>query len=167
MSAARLIAAMDAAAALIRAGWLAVAPDGVTRAYTPPINLTPDAAPQLAGRQVFVFGTWSVREQLTREAQLREYRIRPLLVEQYADGPDDPPTAWVDERVRFFEQQVFDPLADPGLKLIDGMTPDWETNPATVDEWCSLDVLLHHKTVWAYATITFVEETTNAGVPAI
>jgi len=164
MADARIIQAADAAVALILAGWTGRgADDGAERVYAPTINLSGDDAPRLAGRHVYVFpGPYSA-EQLDRADQWRRHSLRALVVERYADA-GDPTRAWVDERVNFVEQRVFNPLANQSLKLVGQMTPDPEF-VATIDELCDRAILQEHKTFWSYATFGFVEPTDLTGDP--
>lgn len=161
---ARVLDACDAAVALIAAAWSPPAPSAVTRVYAPPVNLTEDADPPLAGRQVFVFPGPYDAAQLDRAGQWRTYTLRVLVVERYTAGAGPVPAAWLDERVRFAQDAVFNRLADQSLKLVGQMTPDPET-PAAVDVLYDPDVLLQHKTFWSVMTFTFVEPTDLTGAP--
>lgn len=162
MADARIIQAADAAVALILAGWTGRgADDGAERVYAPPIHLSGDEAPPLAGRRVYVFpGPYSA-EQLDRADQWRRYTLRVLAVERYPDA-GDPPTGWVDTRVNFVEAKVFNALANQSLKLTGQMTPDPEFT-ATIDELCDREILIQHKTFWSYMTFGFVEPTDLTG----
>jgi hypothetical protein len=89
-------------------------------------------------------------------------RSRCLAVERYTDGPGLPPDAWMDERVRWFEQQVFNVLANQSLVLTGELTPD-ETEAATIDVLYDADVYRQHKTFWTVATFHFVESSDLTG----
>lgn len=164
MADARIIQAADAAVALILAGWTGRgADDGAERVYAPRVHLSGDEAPALAGRHVYVFPFPYSAEQLDRGSQWRRYSLRVLIVEQYKSA-GDPPTSWIDERVYFVEQKVFNPLANESLKLIESMSADLDA-VSTLDEVCDRETLIQHKTFWSYATFPFAEPTDLAGVP--
>jgi hypothetical protein len=149
---------------LILAGWTGRgADDDAERVYAPPISLSGDELPLLAGRHVYVFPFPYSAEILTREAQWRRYSLRVLAVERYP-GAGDPPRLWLDERLYWFEQVVFNPLADQSLKLMTEFSPDLDA-VATVDEVYARDTLIEHKTFWSYATFPFAEPTDLAGAP--
>lgn len=164
--AARILEACDAAAALIEAGWPDRGDaDGAARVYAPPVGLTADAETRLTGRRVFVFPGPYTAEQLDRESQWRRYTVRVLAVEQYAgDLADDagPPREWVDERVTWFADTVFDPLANQSLVLVGEMIPAPDEQ-AVIDVLYDADFLLQHKAFWSVATFVFAEPTDLAG----
>jgi hypothetical protein len=162
VSAARVLDLADAAVAKVLEGWAAAGPDGAARAYAPPVNLTDDAKPVHRGRRLYVFpGPYSA-EQMDRADQWRRFTVRALAVERYTDGPGLPPDAWMDERVRWFEQQVFNVLANQSLVLTGELTPD-ETEAATIDVLYDADVYRQHKTFWTVATFHFVESSDLTG----
>lgn len=164
MPSSRILLAADAAVTLIQDGWSAMGgSDSVERVYAPPIPLSGDELPLLAGRHVYVFPFPYSAEQLDRADQWRRYSLRVLVVERCTDA-GDPPRAWVDSRVLFVEKFVFNPLANQSLKLLDNMTPDPDF-VASLDEVADRETLIQHKTFWSYATFGFVEPTDLTGEP--
>ena len=165
---ARIIAACDAAAALILAGWEASdSPpgglDGVERDWIPEIGLTEDAETPHRGRRLYVIPAEDAysADLITRDDQERKYKFRVLMVEQYAPEEGDalmPSRAWTDERVNFFEQRVFNVLANQSTVLLDEMVPALEET-ASVQMILDRDVLLQHKTFWAWAEFPYMEDT--------
>ena len=167
MANARILQACDAAVALILAGWKASSSppgddDAVTRVYAPSISFTLDSPPPIVGRQVFVFPGPYQATTFTRADQLRDYKIRVLIVEQYSEAEGDPPEAWVDVRVNFCEQMIFNPLVNPALNLIDEMFPALEEQ-AVVDLLYHDDKLLKDKVFWSVMTFPFQEDTLQTG----
>lgn len=169
MPLARILQACDAAVGLIVANWNKSATpmdteegDGVTRVYAPPISFTPDSPPQIAGRQVFVFPGPYDAANFTRVDQLRDYKIRVLVVEQYTADTDGPPTAWIDDRVSFCEQLIFNPFANSELVLFDQCFPALE-DQATVDVLYDAKQLLENKAFWCEMSFPFQEDTLQDG----
>lgn len=164
---ARLLQLCDAAAALILTGWNASATpatgdDAVQRVWSPTISFTPDSPEPISGRQVFAFPGQYAATNLTRSEQLRDYRFRVLVVEQYSDAEGDPPKEWIDARVNFCEQVVFNPLVNPALFLLDSFFPALEEQ-ATVDVLVDSDMLQQNKAFWSLMTFPFQEATTWIG----
>lgn len=134
---AQVIQVADACAAAIRAAWDAsvdhaplAAPDGVERVYETPIA-DPEFLEAFAGRQVWVFPVEYGRTAMSRSQDNRRPVICVIVAERYADGPAPVPTEWLDERVAFVEEVVFNRLADPRKPTIfAGLTP--EEDGATV-----------------------------------
>ncbi len=167
MANARALLLCDEVAALILAGWNASATppasiDGVQRAYSPTISFTPDSAPQIEGRQVYVFPMPYTATPQTRETQLRDYLVKVLVVEQYSAAEGDPPTAWIDERVNFCEQVVFNPLMNPQLVIASQWFPPLETE-GTVDVLYDQPALQENKAFWSVMTLPFQEQTLWTG----
>lgn len=162
MANARILLACDAAVETIDAAWTDKGKcDGVQRVYAPPINLTEDAEPVHTGRQVYVFPGPYTTTLYTRGDQWRGYTLRALMVERYVDA-GDVPDEWIDERVSFFEQGVFNLLANQGLTLIDEMAPALDET-ATIDLLYDVDMLLKLKTFWCLATFPYAEDTDLTG----
>jgi hypothetical protein len=162
---ARILAACDAAAALILAGWDdRGADDAVTRDWIPEINLTEDAEPVHVGRRLYVIPAPDAytADLITRNDQQRNYKFRVLMVERYLPADENAATTpsrdWIDERVNFFEQRVFNVLANQGTVLLDELVPAIEET-ATVQVILDRDVLLQHRTFWAWAEFPYVEDT--------
>jgi hypothetical protein len=162
---ARILAACDAAAALILAGWDdRGADDTVTRDWIPEINLTEDAEPVHVGRRLYVIPAPDAytADLITRNDQQRNYKFRVLMVERYLPADENAATTpsrdWIDERVNFFEQRVFNVLANQGTVLLDELVPAIEET-ATVQVILDRDVLLQHRTFWAWAEFPYVEDT--------
>lgn len=168
MADARILAAADAAVALILAGWEAwdtppSGSDAVQFGGAPTISFTPDIPPQIAGRQVYVFIGQSGTTNFTRGDRLWEGRIQVLVVEQYSAAEGDPPNAWLRERLNFCDAVIFRPLTNPSLLLVDEMFPALEEQ-ATVDIPYDRDALRGgDKAFWSVMTFPFQEDTDLSG----
>lgn len=172
MADARILAVCDAAAALILANWTdRAAADGCARSWIPEINLTEDVdeSELLNGRQVYVIPAPDAysADLITRNDQQRNYKFRVLVVERYIpeseEDPKTPPNSWVDERVTWFQNTIFNPLANQTeCVLLDEVVPALEEN-ASVQVIVDRDVLLQHKAFWAWAEFPFVEDTDTRG----
>lgn len=163
---ARILSVCDAAKALILSAWGddITAADGVTRTWIPEINLTEDATPVHCGRQLYVIPAPDAysADLITRNDQQRNYKFRVLMVERYVpaddESPKTPPDSWIDERVTFYQNTVFNPLANQSTVLLDEVVPALDET-ATVQVLVNQDVLLQHKTFWAWAEFPYVEDT--------
>lgn len=167
MADARILAAADAAVALILSGWEAwdTPPgddDAVQFAMAPTISFTLDAPPQIAGRQVYVFPGPYGTTNFTRTDQLWEGRLRVLVAEQYSAAEDGPPDSWLRTRLNFCSQVIFAPLVNPSLQLVDEMFPALEEQ-ATVDTLYDVDAVLRDKAFWSVMTFPFQEDTDLSG----
>lgn len=167
---ARIIAVCDGAVALINSVWTDKgAQDGVQRAWIPDINLTEDAEPVHTGKQLYVIPAPDAysADLITRNDQQRNYKFRVLYVFRYVpeneEAPKTPPDSWVDEQVSFFQDTVFNPLANQTeTVLLDEVVPSLEET-ATVQVIVDRDVLLQHKTFWAWAEFPYCEDTDTQG----
>lgn len=90
---------------VVRAAWQPAAPDLVERLYEAPI----DTSKKGAGRRVYLFPTTYSSEPANRGHDLYSHKIFALTVEKYEDA-GRPPAAWVDERVDFVYEQLFQGL---------------------------------------------------------
>lgn len=163
---ARINAVCDAAAALILANWPdKVSADGCLRTWTPEIQLTEDIeqTPPLTGRWLFVIPAPDAysADLITRNDQQRNYKFRVLMVERYVPADENaaktPPDSWIDDRVEFFEQNVFNLLANQANVLIDEVVPALDEN-ASVGMILDTDVLLQHKAFWGWAEFPYCED---------
>ena len=166
MSQARILDLADAAVTLIGRAWATAdppraPPSAVQRVYAPPIPLTGDAQDPLAGRQVYVFPGPYDASQVTRDEQFRRFTLQVLTVERFT-GDGDPPNTWVDDRVTFVEQGVFNLLANRELKLVGEATPDPD-EPSTIDLLYDRPELIQQKTFWSVCTFHFIEGADNTG----
>lgn len=169
---ARILAVCDAVAALILTNWTdREAADGCTRTWIPEINLSEDIEPEdvHSGRQVYVIPAPDAynADLITRNDQQRNYKFRVLVVERYVPEdetePKTPPDSWVDERVTWFQNTIFNPLANQTeCVLLDEVVPALDET-ATVQVIVDRDVLLQHKTFWAWAEFPFCEDTDTQG----
>jgi hypothetical protein len=160
---ARILQTCDAAVEVLLGEWSEPGKDdGVLRAYAPPINLSDDVEPVHVGRKIYLFPAPYSAALLTRGDQWRSYLVRALMVERYVDDADGPPDKWIDERITFFEQNVFNLLVDPDLELLGAIVPALDQE-ATVDLLYDADLLLKRRTFWCYGTFPFAEDTDLTG----
>lgn len=167
MSLARVLDLCDACAAAVSAAWVPTGDDAVARVYAPDVGLTQDNPDTLVrGRKVYLFPGAYASPLLDRGSLLRRYTVAWLVVERYADGAGFPPDAWLDDRVAFVEQTVFNVLRDPTLVLtgavVSGVQPDPEAEPA-VDPVYDLDLLIENHTFWSQGTLTYIEAVDTTG----
>lgn len=90
---------------LIRTSWQPAAPDQAERVYEAPI----DAAKKGLGRRVYLFPATYTSEPADRGKDLYTHKITALCVERYEEA-GRPPVAWIDDRVDFVYEQLFQGL---------------------------------------------------------
>lgn len=169
MSLARVLDLCNAVVTAIQTAWNPTGPDAVSRVYAPDVGLSPDETDTLiSGRQVYVFpAAYGSPGLATRSELWRRHTIAVLVVERYTAAAGAPTTAWIDDRVAFVEQQIFNLLRDPTLELAGSVVtqafpiPDEEAG--RVDPVYDLETLIEHRTFWSQATFEFQELTTTAG----
>lgn len=152
----RLTEVADAIAAEIETAWEPVAPDSVARCYRDTTNLA-----TVTGRQVRVFPLAISDENASRGENLTTYGITVVVVERYtaADGAGEPSVEWVDERIGWVEDVVYDTLANYGV----GDTPYLAVTGhgrifTETSDWavCQVDYL-GTKLFWSELEFTFRE----------
>ncbi len=154
---ARVIEVADAAVAVIQAAWAPTAPDLVKRVYGAEFGLTKGYEPLLEGRRLMIYpANYSHPALETRSKYKKEFVLTAVGVERYTGTEAYPPDSWMDERVEWFEQQVFLPLRNQQLVLLDSLIPSLE-QPATVDEVYDIAKYFETKTFWSTATFAFQE----------
>lgn len=91
----------------------------VERTYAPPWldpelwKDNPDKATRFTGRRVYVFG--ATQRQVgpaDRGFDINEYGIAVIVLELYTGDEAEVPDEWVDERLAWVEQEVYDRLGD-------------------------------------------------------
>jgi hypothetical protein len=94
----------------------------------------PSLADRFTGRRLYVFGTGEIHEgALTRGEDDNRYRIGVVVFERHVgDGPASADTTWIDGRVAWVEENVFDFLGDarsPALEDTDliPFSQEWVT----------------------------------------
>jgi hypothetical protein len=156
--ASRVAEVADALADAIRTAWGPNAPDAVSRVWFKKINLDPEKPDVLTGRQVFVIGGVAERaEVIDRAEQQRRYTVGVLTCERYTDAPGDVPDAWIDERVAFVEQKVFNTLADPHLDILGGTVVGEVDAVPAIDVPVDREMIQTKRAFWSVATFTFLE----------
>ncbi len=122
--AARTTEARDAIVSLIAGWWTPTAPDAVLAPWRFELRMKSHA-----GRKVYVLPSEYATENVTRAQEQGDYGYAVLVAERYTPA-DDPPDAWVDERVAWVEglygllsASDLRLLADPG-EPCSGLWPD-------------------------------------------
>lgn len=76
----------------------------VERLYLAPLDMAADT-----DRHVWIFPASHTRTPENRGEDARTYRVAIVVAERYTD-PGEPTVAWVDERVEFTQEKVFEAL---------------------------------------------------------
>jgi len=96
----------DAVVDKINTAWAPVGNDSVSREY-----LTPIEVENIIGRKVYVFAADYSDEWETRSENLSSYTIALIVAERCQDA-GQPSKTWLDERVKFVNEKVWDVLSD-------------------------------------------------------
>lgn len=144
----------DKIVAELIAAWAPTGTDEVLRVYEVPIKLS-----ELKGRKVYVFPDEYTAEPAERETDLYAHGVVVLTVERYPSATGGkPPVAWVDERVDFVWQRVWNGLdysRDSRLLKFDGRSVWTESvGPAEVYD---ADRLQGLGVFWSEVPFTFHE----------
>lgn len=145
----RLLEVADIAAAAVNAAWAPTGDNVVSRAYG-----DEEKRHSMPGRRVYVFpiGKREV-EKITRTETEWAYRLAVLTVEKCPD-PGLPSDAWMDERVEFVGEKVFDVLNvdDPD---------DWLGTPAELYtfeiDWSEVYDFEAYRTLGCFWSVVEVE----------
>lgn len=107
----RLLDVADIIVARLRVVWQPGEPDEVSREYGIEEDVDAGDFTKLHGRKLRVFpmGDGEV-ERLDRATVLWEYRFALVGYEHYKDSPGLPPAKWMDDRVKWGREVVFDTL---------------------------------------------------------
>jgi hypothetical protein len=136
---------------LLVAAWNPADPDKAERVYEAPVH-----ADSVTGRKVYVFPATYTSEPASRGEDLYTHRVVFLVVEKYA-GDGRPPVAWVDARVDFVWERVyqaFDFSHDGPLKFDGRSVVTRSTDPVDVYD---AGYLVKNKVFWAEVTFEFDE----------
>lgn len=103
MAEAKIVDVVDALVAKIQTAWTAIgAGDSVSRVWIAPVSTQEFSS--LTGRRVYLFpGNFDSGVE-NRSEDRWAFEIGLLMVERYTGATNPVPSAWVDERVAFFEQ---------------------------------------------------------------
>jgi hypothetical protein len=102
-------------------------------------------------RKVWVFATGYGDEAVTRGKDLGEYRVTIDTVRKYT-GADEFPDYWVDDEVKFVQENIWDKLGNPrSAELLSGYWPDTGDVSIIVDE----ALLSQSKVFWCRVELTF------------
>jgi hypothetical protein len=95
----------------------------------------PNLVDRFTGQRLYVFGAGEVHEgAFTRGEDENRYRVVVIAFERYAgDGPASDDTAWIDGRVAWVEEEIFDLLGDARSPALE----DTEVVPLS-QEWVSV-----------------------------
>lgn len=147
---AKCIQLADAAAQRISAAWNPVAPNEILRDYVIPAKV--DA---IVGRKVWIWPVaHATQGPATRAADIEEHQIALVIAERYTGTEPRPPKAWIDERVNFVEQSIWDLLSDVRNQfLVENVWP--QSGEILVFDWTMLNKL---QTFWSEIELTFREE---------
>lgn len=157
---ARVLTVADAVAANILALWQASASppgvdDDVQRVYEAPVGDADGELPYI-GRQVYVFPSgYAWPEEATRAEAVNEYTVDVVVVERYLESTVPVPSSWLDVRVTFVEEIVWQPGRDPReAPLVTGalLWPD-SGEVSTYD----IDALREDKLFWSHARLLLRE----------
>ncbi|MDB5310677.1 MAG: hypothetical protein JWO38_4879 [Gemmataceae bacterium] len=164
---ARILDVCDSVVSMIQTAWVPAAPSAVSRVYDPDIGLTAeDVNTRLAGRQVLVFPTkYESPAQASRDMLWRKHRVTVLTVERYTDGSGSPPVAWMDARVGFVEQMIFNPLRNPALVLAGQLVTQAFPAPdeAAEADVYDIDIVIQDRAFWAEVRVVLQEPTDLTG----
>ena len=146
---ARIIEVCDAAVDLIVAALDNPTDATVSREYLPDVD-----AETITDRLVYVFPDgYSQVETNTRSQDLDEYRVVVLTVERY-ESAGTPPKAWIDARVLFVQQKIYETLSDARtVRLLDTIWPEVAEVTVAYDP----EELRERKLFWSEAVFTFRE----------
>ena len=129
---ARVNEVCDEIVAYLQTNWSGTAPT-IERSYMAAFQVE-----DFTGPKVFVIpSAYGQVEIATRASDIDGYTISIVFVEKYTAAAETIPTAWIDERVRLVEQQIYEPLGDHRDEAITGLWPE----TATVNTIFDLDFL--------------------------
>lgn len=149
--AANILEICDHLVDVVTAEWTGIGvQDSVERVYLTPLKLHTQE-----GRHVFIFPRDYENSPATRGEDSWTHQIGIVVAEKY-DDPGEPPIAWMDERVLFVQEYVFNPLdfarspqiVAGGLGLI--------TQTSTVSVYNSERMESDHM-FWSEIALTFTE----------
>ena len=149
--ASNIIAVCDYLVDVVEAAWTGItADDSVERVYVAPIKLH-----EQAGRHVFIYPLSYSNQPATRGHDEWSYQIGVIVIEGY-EQPGEPTKAWMDDRVDFVQDKVFDPLdfsrspaaVSGGLRML--------TTEATCDVY-NIDQMIQEKQFRSELRFTFTE----------
>lgn len=148
--AANILDVCDALVAAVGAAWTEGASDSVERVYLAPINFHTQA-----GRHVYIFPTNYENSPATRSEDDWTYQVGVVVVEKHASA-GEPSTSWLDERVTFVQEKVFDVLDFARAPLIVGTGLGLITQTSSVEVYDETKLNELH-TFWSELTFTFTE----------
>jgi hypothetical protein len=169
VNSARIVDLADGVADYLRDEWRPVAPDAVTRVWPFKIDLDGNArGVLLKGRQVWVMPALPGMDRLTRAGWQNKHQIGVLLTETFTDRGEGVPDDWIDDRVKWWQDTILYPLADPRLVIggpagvVTAARPDPE-QPPEVAEFVDPEELLQLKLLKISATFSFIDNSDFTG----
>jgi hypothetical protein len=151
------IAIRDAVVGIVQAWWTPSAPDTVQAVYLP----DSESPNKLPGRRVMVANDPVMVTQpggATRDSDIYDYPIYVAVVEPYK-GAGNPPVAWIDERVQFFETLLKllgeARKGEDGAALFTGDLAAVYPNEAESIVAFDLDELRENKLYWGMFAVTY------------
>ena len=147
--AARIVEVCDAVVAVIAAAWSPTGNDTVSREYDADID-----SKKLVGRKVYVFpASYANPEPSSRSEDFYDYAVAVMVSERYEDA-GRVPNSWVDDRIAFTRDKVYEPLSDARTLLILGTLYPLT---AEVDPVYDVDELRSRKLFVSVVNFTFRE----------
>jgi hypothetical protein len=151
--AANIATVADAIAAYITSGLDAPTDATVTRCYLAPVNYG-----EISGRKIYVFPVNYNNGPATRGENEWVYSIQVTTIERY-ETAGEPDTAWVDTRVEFVQEKVFDRLGFDRTLLVFGTTRELVTQSQEVNVYDE-SALSQHKVFRSDVVFEFRETLT-------
>lgn len=149
--AANILDVCDALVSKVITAWTAItADDSVERVYLAPIKVHTQI-----GRHVYIFPTNYENSPATRSEDDWTYQIGVVVVERH-DSSGEPATSWMDTRVNFVQDKVFDALDFARAPLIVGSGLGLITQTSSVEVYDETKLNELH-TFWSELTFTFTE----------
>jgi len=118
----------------------------------------------MTGRKIRVYPEgYTDAERLTKRRTYKELRVVVVVEERYeapgVAGDNDPvPTAWVDERVDWVEESVFDPLNDKGVHGNDLLADRFRNYTCEVTVVADPQRLQESKVFFSLITVSYREQ---------
>lgn len=125
----------------------------------------------MEGKKIDVYAVgWADGGPVTRRESFLDVTVTLVIIERYTgdlDGLETEgyiphvPISWVDERVAFVEQKIFNPLSAVEETTLEGSTDnplklgEWWTETAVVTTLCDPDFLRQQKVFWSEIELTF------------
>lgn len=116
---ARVTEVCEEVVAYLKANWGGTLPT-IARAY-----MADFVVDEITGPRVYVMcANYGQAEVLTRASDINFYTVSIVFVDKYAESAQTIPAAWIDERVRLVESQIYAPLGDHRTEAVEGLWPE-------------------------------------------